>query len=53
MNTIKLESLPKWSPAIRNAGGQPEAAMCQTNVGEYVKLSDVRAELFDKDVLWE
>jgi len=37
-----MDSLTKYSPAILNNNGNLEASMCVTNIGEYVKLSDIK-----------
>ena len=37
-----MDNLTKYSPAILNNNGNLEASMCVTNIGEYVKLSDIK-----------
>ena len=37
-----MNNLTKYSPAILNNNGNLEASMCVTNIGEYVKLSDIK-----------
>ena len=37
-----MENLTKYSPAILNNNGVAEASMVSTNVGEFVKFSDIK-----------
>ena len=37
-----MDNLTKYGPAILNNNGNLEASMCVTNIGEYVKLSDIK-----------
>jgi DnaJ-class molecular chaperone len=37
-----MENLTRYSPAILNNNGVAEASMCPTNVGAYVKFSDIK-----------
>jgi hypothetical protein len=39
---IYMENLTKYSPAILNNNGVAEASMVPTNVGEFVKFSDIK-----------
>jgi len=39
---IYMENLTTYSPAILNNNGVAEASMCKTNIGEFVKLSDIK-----------
>jgi hypothetical protein len=36
-----MENLTRYSPAILNNNGVAEASMVSTNVGEFVKFSDI------------